>query len=59
MKRQINQFDQLDFSLYSDHINQDLEFEVKILETNNKEADLLIKKGYKIKKCVWKGLIAS
>ena len=37
----------------------DFEFEAQILEKNNKEADLLIKKGYKIKKSVWKGLIAS
>lgn len=37
----------------------DLEFEAQVLETNNKEADLLIKKGIKIKKSVWNGLIAS
>ena len=37
----------------------DFEFEAKILETNNREAELLIKKGYKIKKSVWSGLIAS
>ena len=37
----------------------DFEFEAQVLERNNKEADLLIKKGYKIKKSVWKGLIAS
>ncbi len=37
----------------------DLEFEAKVLERNNREAELLIKKGYKIKKCVWSGLIAS
>ena len=40
-------------------ISQDLEFEAQVLETNNREADLLIKKGYKIKKSVWNGLIAS
>ena len=40
-------------------IRQDLEFEAKVLETNNREADLLIKKGYKIKKSIWNGLIAS
>ena len=37
----------------------DLEFEATVLEKNNREADMLIKKGYKIKKCVWNGLIAS
>lgn len=37
----------------------DFEFEAKILENNNIEADLLIKRGYKIKKPVWNGLIAS
>ena len=37
----------------------DLQFEAIILERNNIEADLLIKKGYKIKKSIWNGLIAS
>ena len=37
----------------------DFEFEAVILERNNIEADLLIKKGYKIKKNIWTGLIAS
>ncbi|MBI3027339.1 hypothetical protein HYY70_04440 [Candidatus Woesearchaeota archaeon] len=37
----------------------DIEFEAQILERNNREADLLIKKGYKIKKSVWSGLMAS
>lgn len=40
-------------------IAPDFEFEAAILERNNREADMLIKKGYKIKKCVWYGLIAS
>jgi len=40
-------------------IPPDFEFEAQILEKNNREADLLIKKGYKIKKSVWNGLIAS
>jgi len=40
-------------------IAPDLEFEAMVLERNSREADLLIKKGYKIKKCVWNGLIAS
>ena len=42
-----------------DGVMPDFEFETQILEKNNKEADLLIKKGYKIKKSVWNGLIAS
>ena len=42
-----------------DEITSDFEFEAHVLEMNNKEADLLIKRGYKIKKCVWNGLIAS
>ena len=37
----------------------DFEFEAQVLEKNSREADLLIKKGYKIKKSVWSGLIAS
>ena len=40
-------------------IAPDFEFEAMILERNNREADMLIKKGYKIKKSVWSGLIAS
>mgnify|MGYP001580356938 CR=1 FL=1 len=39
--------------------SMDFEFEAQVLEKNGKEADLLIKKGYKIKKPVWSGLIAS
>ena len=37
----------------------DLEFEAMVLERNSREADLFKKRGYKIKKCVWNGLIAS
>ncbi len=37
----------------------DFEFEAVILERNNREAELLIKKGYKIKKSIWNGHIAS
>ena len=40
-------------------IHRDFEFEAQVLEKNNRVADLLIKKGYKIKKPVWSGLIAS
>lgn len=40
-------------------IAPDFEFEAQILEKNNREADMLIKKGYKIKKSVWYGLVAS
>lgn len=40
-------------------MSRDLELEVQLLENNNRVADLLIKKGYKIKKPVWNGLIAS
>ena len=42
-----------------DEIAPDFEFDAQVLEKNNREADLLIKKGYKIKKPVWSGLIAS
>ena len=42
-----------------DEIAPDFEFEAIVLERNNKEADMLIKKGYKIKKSVWSGLVAS
>ena len=42
-----------------EEIVPDFEFEAQVLEKNNREADLLIKKGYKIKKPVWSGLIAS
>ena len=51
--RQLNPFFELD------EIAPDFEFEALVLERNNKEADMLIKKGYKIKKSVWNGLIAS
>jgi len=50
---QLNPFFELE------EIAPDFEFEAQVLEKNNREADLLIKKGYKIKKSVWKGLIAS
>lgn len=50
--KQLNSLLELDEAL-------ELEFDATILERNSKEADLLIKKGYKIKKSVWKGLIAS
>ena len=36
-----------------------LEFEAQILEKNGMEVGLLIKRGYKIKKPDWNGLIAS
>ena len=42
-----------------DNLEPDFEFEARVLEHNNREADLLIKRGYKIKKPVWSGLIAS
>ncbi len=42
-----------------EEIAPDFEFEAMILERNNRVADMLIKKGYKIKKPVWSGLIAS
>jgi len=40
-------------------LTPDFDFEAVVLERNNREADMLIKKGYKIKKSVWNGLIAS
>ena len=42
-----------------DSFEPDLEFESLILENNIKETDLLIKKGYKIKRPLWTGLVAS
>ena len=51
--RQLNPFLELD------DIAPDFEFEAIVLERNSREADLLIKKGYRIKKPVWNGLIAS
>ena len=50
---------QLNPFLELDQIAPDFEFEAIVLERNNREADLLIKKGYSIKKSVWYGLIAS
>ena len=50
---------QLNPFLELDVIAPDFEFEAQVLEKNNREADLLIKKGYRIKKPVWNGLIAS
>ena len=38
---------------------ENFEFETLVLERNNTEADLLIKKGYKIRKHIWNGLMAS
>ena len=37
----------------------DFEFEAQVLEKNKREAELLIKKGYKIKKLAFNGAIAS
>ncbi len=51
--------DRINPFLELEEIAPDFEFEAMVLEKNNREADLLIKKGYKIKKCVWSGLIAS
>ena len=51
--KQLNPFFEIE------QIAPDFEFEAQVLERNNREADLLIKKGYKIKKSVWNGLIAS
>lgn len=42
-----------------ENLAPDLEFEARILENNSMEVGLLIKRGYKIKKPVWNGLIAS
>ena len=42
-----------------EELDVDFEFETMVLERNNTEADMLIKRGYKIKKPVWQGLIAS
>ena len=50
---------QLSPFLELDEIMPDFEFEAQVLEKNNREADLLIKRGHKIKKSVWNGLIAS
>ena len=40
-------------------LGPDFEFEAQVLERNKQETDLLNKKGYRIKKSVWNGLIAS
>jgi|TARA_Y100000310_G_C20684129_1_gene817881 hypothetical protein len=50
---------QLNPFLELEEVAPDFEFEAQVLERNNREADLLIKKGYKIKKSIWNGLIAS
>ena len=50
---------QLNPFLELDEIAPDFEFEARVLEKNNREADLLIRKGYRIKKSVWNGLMAS
>ena len=50
---------QLNPFLDLDEFTSDFEFEAEILDRNKKETDLLNKKGYKIKKSVWSGLIAS
>ena len=53
MKQHLNPFFEVE------EVGSDLAFEAQLLETNNKEAEMLIKKGYKIKKPVWTGLVAS
>ena len=54
--RQLNKFMEIgEF----EELMHDFEFEAQVLEKNSREADLLIKKGYRIKKPVWQGLIAS
>ena len=50
---------QLNPFLDMDEMAPDFEFEAQVLEKNKRETDLLNKKGYKIKKSVWNGLIAS
>ena len=50
---------QLNPFLELEEVAPDFEFEAQVLERNNREADLLIKKGYKINKSIWNGLIAS
>ena len=50
---------QLNPLLDIEEIVPDFEFEALVLERNNTEADLLIKRGYRIKKSVWSGLMAS
>ena len=51
--KQLNPFSELD------EIAPDFEFEAQVLARNQRETDLLNKKGYKIRKSVWNGLIAS
>ena len=51
--KQLNPFMEIE------EIAPDFEFEAMVLERNNRVAEMLIKKGYKIKKSVWQGLIAS
>lgn len=51
--------EKLNMSFEFEDVAHDFEFEAQVLERNNREADLLIKKGYKIKKSVWSGMIAS
>ena len=42
-----------------EEIKPDFEFVAQFLERNIWEAEMLIKKGFKIKKPLWNGLIAS
>ena len=42
-----------------DEFAPDLDFEAQVLEMNNREIELLNKKGYRIRKSVWNGYIAS
>lgn len=51
--------DQLNPVLELNGLMPDFEFEAIVLEKNNREIDLLAKKGYKIKKPIWIGLVAS
>lgn len=59
INRKRQKMKQLNPFLELEDLMPDFEFEAEVLERNNREAELLIKKGYKIKKSVWHGLIAS
>ena len=59
VRQEAKTMNQLNPLLDFEELMPDFEFEAMILERNNREAEMLIKKGYKIKKSVWNGFIAS
>ena len=42
-----------------EEFEEDIDFDAELIYQNHKAADMLAKRGYKVKKPVWNGLMAS